>query len=104
LRRPSTLRNVDGLVLDFPPDYNAAPQSTQPVIVWDEATGTHTLHMMFWRFLPPYVTDPKKFRLDTINARGESRTFPASLRCRRAGDFHSYCRIEQDQKISRSHL
>ena len=28
--------------------------------------------MMFWRFLPPYVTDPKKFRLDTINARGET--------------------------------
>ena len=66
------LRNVDGLALDFPPDYNAAPQSTQPVIVWDEATGTRTLHMMFWRFLPPYVTDPKKFRLDTINARGEN--------------------------------
>ena len=66
------LGNVDGLALDFPPDYNAAPQSTQPVIVWDEATGTRTLHMMFWRFLPPYVTDPKKFRLDTINARGES--------------------------------
>ena len=53
------LGNVDGLALDFPPDYNAAPQSTQPVIVWDETTGTRTLHMMFWRFLPPYVTDPK---------------------------------------------
>ena len=66
------LGNVDGLALDFPPDYNAAPQSTQPVMVWDEATGTRTLHMMFWRFLPPYVTDPKKFRLDTINARGEN--------------------------------
>jgi len=30
------------------------------------------LQMMFWRFLQPYVTDPKKFRLDTINARGET--------------------------------
>jgi putative SOS response-associated peptidase YedK len=28
--------------------------------------------MMFWRFLPPYVTDPKKFKLDTINAKGET--------------------------------
>jgi putative SOS response-associated peptidase YedK len=44
----------------------------QPVIIWDEQFGTRSLHMMFWRFLPPYVTDPKKFRLDTINARGET--------------------------------
>jgi len=54
------------------PDYNAAPQSMQPVIVWDQAGGTRLLQMMFWRFLPPYVTDPKKFRLDTINAKGET--------------------------------
>jgi putative SOS response-associated peptidase YedK len=64
--------NVDGLALELAPDYNAAPQSTQPVIIWDEQFGTRTLHMMFWRFLPPFVIDPKKFRLDTINARGES--------------------------------
>jgi putative SOS response-associated peptidase YedK len=66
------LGNVDGLALEFAPDYNAAPQSTQPVIVWDEAGGTRLIHMMFWRFLPPFVMDPKKFSLDTINARGES--------------------------------
>jgi putative SOS response-associated peptidase YedK len=66
------LGNVDGLALEFAPDYNAAPQSTQPVIIWDEAGGTRLLHMMFWRFLPPFVTDPKKFSLDTINARGDS--------------------------------
>ena len=66
------LGNVDGLALEVAPDYNAAPQSTQPVIVWDEAGGTRLIHMMFWRFLPPFVTDPKKFGLDTINARGES--------------------------------
>jgi len=65
------LGNVDGLALEFAPDYNAAPQSLQPVIVWDKQFGARSLHMMFWRFLPPYVTDPKKFRLDTINARGE---------------------------------
>jgi putative SOS response-associated peptidase YedK len=28
--------------------------------------------MMFWRFLPPRATDPKTFKLDTINARGET--------------------------------
>ena len=66
------LGNVDGLAVEFAPDYNAAPQSMQPVIVWDHAGGTRLLQMMFWRFLPPYVTDPKKFRLDTINAKGET--------------------------------
>ena len=66
------LGNVDGLALEFAPDYNAAPQSMQPVIVWDKQFGTRSLHMMFWRFLPPYVTDPKKFKLDTINAKGET--------------------------------
>jgi putative SOS response-associated peptidase YedK len=66
------LGNVDGLSVEFTPDYNAAPQTKQPVIVWDEEFGTRTLHMMFWRFLPPFVFDPKKFRLDTINAKGET--------------------------------
>jgi putative SOS response-associated peptidase YedK len=66
------LGNLDGLALEFEPDYNAAPQSMQPVIVSDQQFGTRSLHMMFWRFLPPYVTDPKKFKLDTINAKGET--------------------------------
>lgn len=66
------LGNVDGLSLELAPDYNAAPQSTQTVIIWDEAGGMRMVRMMFWRFLPPFVTEPKKFRLDTINARGES--------------------------------
>ena len=90
------LGNVDGLALDFPPDYNAAPQSTQPVIVWDETTGTRTLHMMFWRFLPPYVTDPKKFRLDTINARGESLM---DSNVWREAFLHSRCLVPVDSFI-----
>jgi putative SOS response-associated peptidase YedK len=28
--------------------------------------------MMFWRFLPRYVTDPKQFKLSTINAKSET--------------------------------
>jgi putative SOS response-associated peptidase YedK len=66
------LGNVDGLSLELAPDYNASPGTMQPVIVRDEAFGTRTLHMMFWKFLPPFVIDPKKLKLDTINARGES--------------------------------
>jgi hypothetical protein len=64
--------NVDGLALELAPDYNVAPQTMQPVIVRDEEYGTRTLHMMFWRFLPRFVTDPKQFKLSTINAKGES--------------------------------
>ena len=66
------LGNVEGLALELTPDYNVAPQTMQPDIVWDEAFGTRTLHMMFWRFLPRYVTDPKQFKLSTINAKGET--------------------------------
>jgi putative SOS response-associated peptidase YedK len=66
------LGSVDGLALELDaPNYNVAPQTMQPVIVWDEAAGMRTLHMMFWRFLPPFCTDPKKFKLSTINAQSE---------------------------------
>ena len=65
------LGNVDGLAFEFAPDYNAAPGSMQPVIVWDEQFGMRTLSMMFWKFLPPYVTGPKKLNIDTILARGD---------------------------------
>ncbi len=40
-------------------------------ILWDKDFGTRTLHMMFWRFLPRFVTHPKKFKLSTINAKSE---------------------------------
>lgn len=64
------LGDVDGLALDLAltPDYNVAPQTMQPVIVWDHAVGMRTLHMMFWRFLPPFCADPKAFKLNTVNA------------------------------------
>ncbi len=66
------LGRVDGLALELAPDYNVAPQTMQPVIVWDKDFGTRTLHMMFWRFLPLFVTDPKEFKLSTINAKAET--------------------------------
>jgi putative SOS response-associated peptidase YedK len=90
------LGNVDGLALEFTPDYNAAPQSLQPVIVWDKQFGARSLHMMFWRFLPPYVTDPKKFRLDTINARGESLM---DSNVWRDAFLHSRCLVPVDSFI-----
>lgn len=66
------LGNIDGLALELDtPDYNVAPQTMQPVIVWDKAAEMRSLHMMFWRFLPPFCTDLKKFKLSTINAQSE---------------------------------
>ena len=90
------LGNIDGLALDFAPDYNAAPQTLQPVIVWDAEFGIRSLRMMFWRFLPPYVTDPKKFNLDTINAKG-SRILDSDM-WRRAF-LQSRCLVPADSFI-----
>lgn len=66
------LGNVDGHNLELAPDYNVAPQTMQPVVIWEEEFGTRTLHLMFWRFLPRYVTDPKQFKLPTLNAKSET--------------------------------
>jgi putative SOS response-associated peptidase YedK len=90
------LGNVDGLALEFAPDYNAAPQSMQPVVVWDKQFGTRSLHMMFWRFLPPYVTDPKKFKLDTINAKGETLLDSNTWRY---AFLHSRCLVPVDSFV-----
>lgn len=57
--------------LGLAPNYNAAPGSMQPVVVWDDDVGMRTLRMMYWRFLPPFCTNPKTLKLDTINASAE---------------------------------
>src|SRR6185312_15559395 len=64
------LEDVDGLALelDLAPNYNVAPGTMQPVIVWNEDFGIRTLQMMFWRYLPPFCSDPKDFKLSTANA------------------------------------
>jgi putative SOS response-associated peptidase YedK len=36
------LGNVDGLARKLVPDYDVAPQTMQPVIVWDKDFGTRT--------------------------------------------------------------
>ncbi len=66
------LGDIDGLALELAPDYNVAPQTMQPVIIWYEQFGTRRLHMIFWRFLPRFVTDPKTFTRPTVNAKGET--------------------------------
>jgi putative SOS response-associated peptidase YedK len=88
--------NVEDLYLDLAPTYNAAPQSMLPVIVWDPAGGTRMLQMMFWRFLPPLVSDPKAFKLDTINARGETLL---DSKLWRSGFLQSRCLVPVDSFI-----
>jgi putative SOS response-associated peptidase YedK len=81
------LGNIDDLTLELTPDYNASPGRSHPVIVWDEREGMRTLLMMYWRFLPPFCDDPKKFRLSTTNADAtrllESRMWQDSFQKRR---------------------
>ena len=90
------LGNVDGLSLELAPDYNAAPQSMKPVIVWDKREGMRTPQMMFWRFLPPFVTDPKKFKLDTINAQSEKLL---ESKMWREAFLHNRCLIPADSFV-----
>ena len=59
------------LELGLAPNYNAAPGTAHPVVVWDDDMGMRALRMMYWRFLPPFCTDPKKLKLDTIHASAE---------------------------------
>lgn len=67
-----TLNDLDlSVEVGLAPNYNAAPGTMQPVVVWDDDLGMRTLRMMHWRFLPPFCTDPKKLKLDTIHASAE---------------------------------
>lgn len=59
------------LEVGLAPNYNAAPGSMHPVVVWDDDFGMRALRMMYWRFLPPFCSDPKKLKLDTIHASAE---------------------------------
>ena len=64
--------NADpSLELALAPNYNASPGTMQPVVIWDDDLGMRRLRMMHWRFLPPFCTDPKKLKLDTIHASAE---------------------------------
>ena len=66
------LGNVNGRILELAPDYNAAPETMQPVIVWDDQFKIRRLLMMLWRFLPRFIGDPKQFTTPTHNAKGET--------------------------------
>lgn len=54
----------------FAPTFNAAPQSTQPVVRLNAATGQREFAMMRWGLVPYWAKD-EKLGLSTINARAE---------------------------------
>jgi putative SOS response-associated peptidase YedK len=54
----------------FAPTFNAAPQSTQPVVRLNADTGKREFALMRWGLVPFWAKD-EKLRLSTINARAE---------------------------------
>jgi putative SOS response-associated peptidase YedK len=54
----------------FAPTFNAAPQSTQPVVRLDRDSGNRQVALMRWGLVPFWAKDAK-FGYTTINARAE---------------------------------
>ena len=54
----------------FAPDYNVAPQSTQPVVRLNADTGKREFALMRWGLVPYWAKDAK-VGYSTINARAE---------------------------------
>ncbi len=54
----------------FAPTYNAAPQSTQPVVRLNRDTGAREVALMRWGLVPFWAKDAK-IGYTTINARAE---------------------------------
>ena len=54
----------------FAPTYNAAPQSTQPVVRLNTETGKREFALMRWGLVPYWAKDAK-VGYSTINARAE---------------------------------
>lgn len=63
----------------FAPSYNAAPQSTQPVVRLNSDTGKREIALMRWGLVPYWAKDAKS-GYTTINARAEEVTTKALYR------------------------
>lgn len=87
----------------FPPRYNIAP--TQPIAIVRETPRGRRLALVRWGLVPPYVKDPRTFRL-LINARSETAAetgaFRAAMRYRRclvpASGFYEWRREASGRK------
>lgn len=92
----------------FAPTFNAAPQSTQPVVRLNRDTGAREFALARWGLVPFWARDPK-FGYSTINARAEEvvskPAFREAFKQRRclvpADAFYEWQRI--DPKTKRPH-
>lgn len=89
----------------FAPSYNAAPQSTQPVVRPSRDTGRQEATLMRWGLVPFWAKDAK-IAYSTINARAEDAAakpaFREALKKRRclvpADAFYEWQRLEGKNK------
>jgi len=89
----------------FAPTYNAAPQSTQPVVRLNRDSGDREFALMRWGLVPFWAKDPK-FGYSTINARAEEApskpAYREALKKRRclvpADAFYEWQRLDQKNK------
>jgi putative SOS response-associated peptidase YedK len=89
----------------FAPTFNAAPQSTQPVVRLNRDSGSREFALMRWGLVPFWAKDPK-FGYSTFNARAEEvPTKPAyreALKKRRclvpADAFYEWQRLDKKNK------
>src|ERR1700721_420409 len=89
----------------FPPSYNVAPQSMQPVVRLDAETGERELTIMRWGLVPFWSKDGKA-GYSTINAKAEtvatSPAFREALKRRRclvpADFFYEWMKLDTKTK------
>jgi putative SOS response-associated peptidase YedK len=89
----------------FAPTFNAAPQSTQPVVRLNRDSGSREFALMRWGLVPFWAKDAK-FGYSTINARAEEApskpAYREALKKRRclvpADAFYEWQRLDQKNK------
>jgi putative SOS response-associated peptidase YedK len=89
----------------FAPSYNAAPQSTQPVVRLSRDSGRREVALLRWGLVPPWANDAR-ISYSTINARSEEvaskPAFREALKRRRclipADAFYEWQRIDLKTK------
>jgi putative SOS response-associated peptidase YedK len=90
---------------DFPPSYNVAPQTFQPVVRLNRNTGEREVVLMRWG-LVPYWSKETKIGYSTINAKAEtvttSSTFREAMKRRRclipADAFYEWQKLDPKHK------
>jgi putative SOS response-associated peptidase YedK len=89
----------------FPPSYNVAPQSVQPIVRQSPETGAKEFSLLRWGLVPSWAKNAK-IGYSTINARAEEvaskPAFREALRKRRclvpADAFYEWARVDAKNK------